>query len=225
MTTFVLPIGFDTRRVTRPIVHHGFDATDTVVLLRPVGDGEDGSGDDRSSRAIADVRQFLHEIEPDVEITVERIAREGLTETVLDCSDLIATASDPVVGLCGGPRDILLPLTVAAVLHADHLREAYVFSDIDGQLQTWTLPNLTASVPESTHATLAVLQESGQCSLSELAAQVERSKSTVGRHLDALEEAGLVRTWTEGKHRLATVTDSTRVLAHAMRNTSDFVDP
>lgn len=225
MTTFVLPIGFDTRRVTRPIVHHGFDATDTVVLVRPVDDGEDENRADRSSRAIADVREFLHEIEPETGITVERISREDFTQTILDCSNLLAAATEPVVGLCGGPRDVLLPLTVAAVLHADHLQDAYVFSDIDGTIQKWTLPDLTASIPGSARNTLALLQDSEQCSLSELADRVERSKSTVGRHLDALEDAGLVRTWTEGKHRQATVTDSACILAHAMQDASDFMDP
>lgn len=209
MTTFILPIGFDTRRVTRPVVTHGVDADDTIVLLRP-----DGADNDRSSRAVANVTEFLHEIESDVTITVERVGRDDFMQTVIECSDILAATEHPVVGLCGGPRDILLPLTVVAVVHADHLQQAYVFSDIDEAVQEWTLPPLTATVPETTSETLDTVAEHGPCSLSTLADQLGKSKSTVGRHLDTLEANGLVRSWMEGKHRHVEATDAAHVLAH-----------
>jgi len=208
MTTFVLPIGYDTRRVTRPVVTHGVDADDIIILLRP----KDDSDNNRSSQAIADVREFLHEIEPNVTINVQQVRREDFTQTVNDCSNILIDSENPVVGLCGGPRDILLPLTVVATVHADNLQQTYVFSDIDQNIQEWALPPITAVVPDAASKTLESVAAHGPCSLSLLAERTDKSKSTVGRHLDALEEAGLVRSWMEGKHRHIEVNDAAGVL-------------
>lgn len=208
MTTFVLPIGYDTRRITRPVVTHGVEKDDTIVLLRP----EDDANNEQSSRAIADVEEFLHEIEPNVTIDVHHVNRTDFTRTVNDCSNVLSNAENPVVGLCGGPRDILLPLTVIAAIHADHLQQTYVFSDIDQSVEEWTLPPISATVSEAASKTLDAVAEHGPCSLSALAETVDKSKSTVGRHLDALEEAGLVRSWMEGKHRHVEIADVAHVL-------------
>lgn len=210
MTTFILPIGYDTRRITRPVVTHGVDADDTIVLLRP----KDDADNEQSSRAIADVKEFLHEIEPNVTIDVQHVSREDFTQTVTDCSNILGSAENPVVGLCGGPRDILLPLTVVAAIHADDLQQTYVFSDIDQSVQEWTLPPITATASDATSKTLDAVAEYGPCSLSALAENTNKSKSTVGRHLDTLEEAGLVRSWMEGKHRHVEIADAARVLTN-----------
>lgn len=208
MTTFVLPIGYDTRRITRPVVTHGVEKDDTIVLLRP----EDDADNEQSSRAIADVEEFLHEIEPNVTIDVRHVNRTDFTRTVNDCSSILVNAENPVVGLCGGPRDILLPLTVVTAIHADHLQQTYVFSDIDQSVQEWTLPPISATVSEATSKTLDAVAKYGPCSLSALAENANKSKSTVGRHLDALEEAGLIRSWMEGKHRHVEIADAAHVL-------------
>lgn len=210
MTTFVLPIGYDTRRITRPVVTHGLEKDDTIVLLRP----EDDADNEQSSRAIADVEEFLHEIEPNVTIDVQHVNRTDFTRTVNDCSGILSNAENPVVGLCGGPRDILLPLTVVAAIHADHLQQTYVFSDIDQSVREWALPPISATVPEAASKTLDAVAEYGPCSLSTLAENANKSKSTVGRHLDTLEETGLVRSWMEGKHRYVEIADAAHVLTN-----------
>lgn len=209
-TTFILPIGYDTRRITRPVITHGVDASDTIILLRP----EDDADNEQSSRAIADVEEFLHEIEPNVTVNVQHVSRDSFTRTVNDCSNVLAESENPVVGLCGGPRDILLPLTVVATVHADRLQQTYVFSDIDQSVQEWMLPPITATVPEAASETLDAVAEYGPCSLSALAENTDKSKSTVGRHLDTLEEAGLIRSWMEGKHRHVEIADAARILTN-----------
>ena len=35
MTTYLSPIGYDSARVTRPVLSEGIDRGDTVVLLQP----------------------------------------------------------------------------------------------------------------------------------------------------------------------------------------------
>lgn len=221
MTTFILPVGFDTRRVTRPIISHGLSPTDQIVLVRP-SDDTTAESDSPSSQAIADIRNFVDEIEPNATVTVEHVTRDSWTSTVVECTDLIAAATDPVLGLCGGPRDILLPMTVAGILHAPALIQAYVFSDIDQTVEKWKLPHLTVSIPNSTRNTLQLLAEHAPCSLSELDRLSDNSKSTIARHLDTLENNDAARTWSEGKHRYAELTESAIVLANGPTN---FVDP
>ncbi|WP_267643997.1 CRISPR-associated CARF protein Csa3 [Haloarchaeobius amylolyticus] len=223
MKNFILPVGHDTRRVTRPIISHGIDAHDTVVLVRPSDDDAPGAEDSRSSQAIADIRDFLREIEPNAALEVEHVSVDTWTETTLACSDLIQAARNPILGLCGGPRDVLLPMTVAGVIHANELEFAYVFSDLNQSVDTWTLPDLSPSIPEVTKNTLGAVHELGPCSLSELAQHTDSSKSTIGRHLDTLEEAGIIDSWAEGKHRYACVNESARVLAYSALD-NDFVD-
>jgi CRISPR-associated protein Csa3 len=222
MKTFILPVGHDTRRVTRPIISHGIDAQDRVVLVRPKTDTSE-TDESRSSQAIADIRDFLHEIEPKAAIDTDHVSRHTWTDTIVACSDLIRAARNPVLGLCGGPRDVLLPMTVAGVIHANDLEFAYVFSDIDQSVDTWTLPILSPSIPAVTQETLGALHEFGPCSLSELAECTGASKSTCGRHLDTLEDIGIVDSWSEGKHKYARINESARVLAHSAMD-HNFVD-
>lgn len=223
MKTFILPVGHDTRRVTRPIISHGIDAQDTVVLVRPSEDTARETDDTRSSQAIADIRDFLHEIEPNADLEIEHVAVDTWTDTILVCSDLIQASRNPVLGLCGGPRDVLLPMTVAGVIHASELEFAYVFSDLDQSVDTWTLPNLSPSIPGATQETLGALHHRGPCSLTELAKYTGSSKSTIGRHLDTLEDAGIVDSWSEGKHRYASINESAHVLAHSALD-NNFVE-
>lgn len=53
---------------------------------------------------------------------------------------------------------------------------------------------------------MLVAQQDGTTTLPTLAAATDQSKSTIGRHLDALEAAGAVETELDGKTRTVTLT-------------------
>ena len=199
MRTFVTPIGYDTRRVSRPVINTGLGPDDSVRLLRP----NEETDTERAMRAVADLEQLLQEIEPGATCTVERISTETFETTVRDCCSIIAGSepnSDVLVSLGGGPRDVLLPLTVASLVLVRSIDLALFFSDLDNSVREWPLPDLSTGVPDrATSSFETIAADGGWLSLSEIAAETDQSKSTVVRHVNDLEEAGLVEADTSEK--------------------------
>lgn len=68
------------------------------------------------------------------------------------------------------------------------------FSYVDHTVRELDLPNLLASVSDSEIDTLAVVADERSVSLSDLNEQTDHSKSTVTRHVNHLEEQGVVET-------------------------------
>lgn len=211
MRTYLAPIGYDTRRVTRPVVQNGITGEDVVVLLRP----DDESDTERAHQTIVDVRQLLHEIEQSAEIVVEKVPTDALDTTLVTCCDLIeAAAGDRVLSLGGGARDVLLPLLLAAIARRNLLDQVLFFSDLDHSVREWDLPNLTACPPARTRSTLnALVDVDDHLSLSDLAEASEKSKSTVVRHVNDLEELALVTSHAQGQTKRVELTLAGRLLA------------
>jgi CRISPR-associated protein Csa3 len=197
--TYISPIGYDTRRVTRPVVNTGLGSDDRVILLRPAADADT----ERATQAVADVEQLLQEIEPEATCTIERISTTRFEETVRECCrviEAIAPDREILVSLGGGARDILLPLTVSALVCAPRIDTTLFFSDLDSTVREWSLPTLVTQVPERTLETFgSILDADGWQTLTELASDTDQSKSTVIRHVNDLDAAGIVETDTSGK--------------------------
>jgi CRISPR-associated protein Csa3 len=202
MRTYLSPIGFNSTSVTRAVSNHGIGSEDEVVLIRPAVTDEDS----RAREAIEDVRRFLREVDPGIDLTTARIDHTAYDQAVLDSSDLLTAASgDIVVTLGGGPREVLLPVTTAALAHAPRIESALFYSDLTGAVEEWQLPPLTTSVPDSALETLREAQtsiaeaDSDSVTIPQLTETTGQAKSTVTRHVAELETAELVDTWREGK--------------------------
>lgn len=197
MRTYVSTMGFHETRVTRPLHRHGIRNGDELVLLRPTAETDSNRGAD----AIDYVEDMVHEIAPEAGVTVERVDESAFDTAVLQCSDALRSASgDLIVNFGGGPREIFLPLTVAAVVHSDEIDATLQYTDIEQSVREWSVPNLISSVPENARPTLtAIADTEGEISIPELQDTLEASKSTVSRHVSDLEESGLVTTEMRGK--------------------------
>ena len=213
MRTYISPIGYDTRRVTRPVINRGLDSEDELVLLRPGGETDT----ERATQTIADVEQFLQEIEPNYRQRVEHVVTDSFEETVRDCCQIVSDVGDDreiVVSLGGGARDILLPLTVAALVYARRIDAALFFSDLDNSVQEWTLPDLTARISDRAFRTFEVIVEAdGWLSLSTITEETEQSKSTVIRHVNDLESSNVVVADTSEKAKRVRATFSGELLS------------
>jgi len=220
MRTYVSPIGYDTRRVTRPVIHAGLGGEDTVLLLRP----SEESDTERAAQAVADVEQLLQEIEPGAACEIRRVATESIEATVRECCAIIADVPDDhenVVSLGGGARDVLLPLTVAALVFAPRVDRALFFSDLDSTVREWPLPDLTARVPDRTAETFEAIVTAGDwLSLSEIVTRTDQSKSTVIRHVNDLEDTGVVESDTSGKAKRVRIAFTGELLSMAERGGS-----
>ena len=219
MRTYISPIGYDTRRVTRPVINRGLDSEDELVLLRPGGETDT----ERATQTIADVEQFLQEIEPNYRQRVEHVVTDSFEETVRDCCQIVSDVGDDreiVVSLGGGARDILLPLTVAALVYARRIDAALFFSDLDNSVQEWTLPDLTARISDRAFQTFeAIVEADGWLSLSTITEETEQSKSTVIRHVNDLESSNVVVADTSEKAKRVRVTFSGELLSLASQAT------
>lgn len=206
MHTYVSPIGFNTTSVTRVLLDYGIDGEDTVILVRPATETDDN----RAAEAVSDVKRLLQEIEPNISITVRRIPHDDFETAVMACSELIrAAAGEVVVSLSGGARDVLIPLTVATMAHRREIESTLGYSDIDGQVREWRLPDITVTPSESAHHTLAVIESDGpEISIPDLTRQSESAKSTITRHVNALEADGLVTAQIEDRIKYVSITFS-----------------
>jgi len=209
MRTYLSAIGFNSTSVTRPILSHGVDTGDEVVLIRP-----NQVPDSRAEEAIEDVERLLQEIEPEISLTTEQISHGDFETALLESSDLIRAAEgDRIVSLGGGARDVLLPFAIAATTHVRLLDTVLFFSDLDGPVQEWSLPRLTAAIQETTAATLQIIVDTADgISVPELTDRTGVSKSTVTRHVTALANKGAIETWTDGKTKYAQATITGRLL-------------
>jgi len=195
--TYVSTIGYYDTRVVRPVLDHGLNAGDVVVLLRPYDDDEDGDS------AVGDVKQIFSELGPDIEVVVERITYDEFPMAVQECVQVLTAADgETIANFGGGPREIFLAFTIAALVARDRLDTVLQFTDIDEEVIEVALPELMASIPSKTHHTLQVVVEADdEVTLPTIAERSGQSRSTVGRHLDELEAADAVTTTKRGKTR------------------------
>jgi CRISPR-associated protein Csa3 len=91
-------------------------------------------------------------------------------------------------------------LTIASLVHAESVDRTLFFSDLDHDVRSVSMPALTTRIPERATDTFETIAVTGEwLTLTELAAETDQSKSTVIRHVQALEVAGVLETDTSGK--------------------------
>jgi len=200
--TFVSTLGYYSTRVIRPVLNDGIDAGDTVVVLRPAGD------DDRGSQAVQDVRQTLTELGPGVEVVVEEITYDDFERAVLECVDVLQVASGTVVvNFGGGPREVFLPFAIATLSNLGYVDRTLQFRDVDETVQEVPLPDITSSVSGAAFETLQVISElGGETDVPTVTEVSEKSRSTIARHVEQLEQAKCIETAKHGKTRVIALT-------------------
>lgn len=214
MRTYVSTLGFHETRVNRPLLRHGLENDDVVVLVRPASEQDT----DRGSDAVDYVEDMLHEIAPGADVLVERIDGSEFETAVLRCSQILRGArGELVVNFGGGAREIFLPLAIATVLHSNLVDTALQYTDVDQSVREWPVPNLAASLPENARPTLHVIHDSGpNVAIPDLDERMEPSKSTISRHVADLEAEGLVETEMRGKTKYVSATLTGRLKIAAM---------
>ena len=207
MRTYLAPLGFDSRRVVRPVLSEGLDESDHVVLLQPT------NGSDQSEDAFEEVEDVLTQVVPDLKLESERLPYTDFVETTLLCTDIIQAAEgETIVVLGGGAREILLPLTVATFSNENHINTVLQVGDIDSSVRRLPFLNLRGNVSDAEAALLTDLTDlDTPLSISDIATALEKSKSTIARHVDSLDSEGFVKTTKQGRTKTAEPTDSGRI--------------
>lgn len=197
MTVYVSPVGYDSTRVTRPILSEGIDDGDQIILLRPAGEGDDK----RATEAVEDIERMVKQVRPEVGVTTRTVPPSDFQAAVLVCSTLITEISDElVINFGGGPREVYLAVATATLAHPDSVDKSLQFSDLDGSVKEIPLPRIIGGFPESAVETLKVIvqRESG-IGIPDLADELDKAKSTVSRHVRQLEAVDAVTSEMHGK--------------------------
>lgn len=215
MRTYVSTLGFHETRVTRPVIKHGIDDGDRVVLVRPETEGNT----DRAQDAVGYVEDMVEEIAPGASVTTERVDTNEFTTTVLQCSDVLNAVDDGrelILNFGGGAREVLLPFMIAAVLHAPNVDDAFQYTDVDQEVRKVSVPNLTAQIPRSAVATFDLIADlNGDIALPGLARKSAQSKSTVSRHVDNLAGVGVVDTRFENNTKYVSLSQTGRLFCRS----------
>ncbi|TKX87605.1 CRISPR locus-related DNA-binding protein [Halorubrum sp. SS5] len=207
MRTYLAPLGFDSRRVVRPVLSEGLDESDRVVLLQPA------NGSDQSKDAYEEVENVLTQVVPDLKLESEHLPYADFVETTLLCTDFMQAAEgETIVVLGGGAREILFPLTVATFSNENHIDTVLQVGDIDSSVRRLPRVNLRGNVSDAEAALLTDLNGlETPLSISDIATELDKSKSTIARHVDSLESEGFVRTTKKGRTKMIEVADSARI--------------
>lgn len=207
MRTYLAPLGFDSRRVVRPVLSEGLDESDRVVLLQPTNSSDQGKD------AFEEVQEVLTQVVPDLELESEYLPYTDFVETTLLCADLMQAAEgNTIVVLGGGAREILLPLTVATFTNENHIDTVLQVGDIDSSVHRIPRLNLRGNISDAEAALLADLKNlDTPLSISDIATDLEKSKSTIARHIDSLESENFVKSTKEGRAKTIEITDSGRI--------------
>jgi len=214
MTIYVSPVGYDSTRVTRPILSEGIDDGDRIILLRP--DGHEHDNDARASEAIEDIERMVNQVQPEVAVTTRTIPPDDFQAAVLECSALIADGSDDlVINFGGGPREIYLAMAIATLAHPDAVDKSLQFSDLDGSVKEIPIPRISGALPESAVETLKIIvQHESGVGIPDLTDELDRAKSTVSRHIRQLEDMDAVTSEMHGKTKYVMPTFSGELRCH-----------
>lgn len=214
MTRFISTLGFSGYRITRPIIAYGLTAGDEVLLLPPKQ--RDESAQERTDKAIGDVRETLGGVVHQLEITTHPVAVSDFSEATDTISKLLMEGAPPVVCLGAGATDVMWPTFVATFAHSHHLKDVMLFSDLERGGLSPEVPNLTARIPGRTMDVFRVLakrMDGPPATVSDLADAADRSVSTASRHVDALAAEGLVQKGRDEQAKTVTLTLTGRLFA------------
>jgi len=207
MRTYIAPLGFDSRRVVRPVLSEGLGDEDDVVLLQP------SNNSDRGNDAYQEVEDVLTQVVPDLSLHTEYLPYTDFVESVLYCIDLIRSASgEAIVILGGGARELLFPLVVATFSSEKHIDTVLQVGDIDNSVRRLPEINLRGKATDAETKLLSeLLTLNKHLSITDIASEFDKSKSTIARHVTSLAEEGFVKTESDGRAKTVMVTDCGRI--------------
>ncbi|AUV82899.1 hypothetical protein C2R22_15670 [Salinigranum rubrum] len=154
-----------------------------------------------------------------------RAAQRGIPQNDAEATapSLGTKAVETIVCPGGGVRELLFVLSVIAAAHPSHIEEVVMVGDLHTKPASIALPTVNPHIPNRAEKTFEAFIKATQTlsddritdgdsavnttlSVAELTELTGQSKSTVGRHLDSLEEAGVVKSSREGKERVGRLT-------------------
>jgi len=108
-----------------------------------------------------------------------------------------------------GARELLFPLVVATFSSERFINTILQVGDIDSSVRRLPGLNLRGNATDAETKLLFELTAlDTSLSISDIAVKLDKSKSTIARHISSLVEEGFVKTKSDGRAKTVTVTDT-----------------
>jgi CRISPR-associated protein Csa3 len=212
MKVYISPLGFDTSHILSLIVKYGIEAEDRIVLLMST------KIDERAESAFDSVKEMIHKVNDRIIVERIRLDHSDFSSMVLRCIVIIKGAikedrdKSIVVNLSGGPREILVALTVASLSNAPKIARITCYSDVSRQLSEIELPFFTSTLQNREISVLQDIEQFGPTSISEMSERLQLSESSVSRYCARLFSARLIDLNAKGKKKLAKIRPCAQVI-------------
>lgn len=190
--TFVFNMGYDTSHVNSVLASEGVSSGSNVILVVL------GEADSRQENSIDEIQSYLGSLDIDVSLEVFPLAGD-IGKDMSALVELFSERQDICLSLSGGPRDTLIPLTLAATFSDNRISKTYFRSDIDAELDEIDLPYFSPDISETELSLIRECAENRKTA-REITDNTVFSDSTVYRVLDDLADRNLIQiTKDEGK--------------------------
>lgn len=203
MRIYLSPLGFDTTHLVSLFVSLGIERGDKVCLIRPK-EGEDG----RALRAIEDVHEMLRKISSEIQLDVIHVNNHSFQDMAITLLGTIRALTDDqtdaklIVNLSGGPREVLVALSMASFTLSSRIHQCAIFSDISREIETIEPPHLGSLLEDRSRLILADIAAHGPTSMAEISARLQISESTVSRQCSKLAGEKYILVRQNGRNKI-----------------------
>jgi len=187
--SIIVTFGWTETPVIGAAVRHGLEPGDRIILLKPA------DSDERSERAINDLRVFLRNI-PGIELIEREVDVSDFVSTIMSIKKIIENEKigrDIIVNLSGGMRILVL----ATYLVSLFMKNVNVEIESENRKVRLMLPSIDmiqVSRLKSNHIRLLSLLGlfGGTCLVKDLINASKMSRSTFYAHTKDLKKMGLI---------------------------------
>jgi CRISPR-associated protein Csa3 len=174
--------------------------------------------DERAEIAFKNVKEMIHKIDSCISIKRIRLDHCDFSCMIMNCIEVIKNAlkEQPkpsiIVNLSGGPREILVALTIASISHAPMITRVTCYSDVSRQLSQIDLPYFTSPLQDRELQILRDIKEYGPSSISDIAGRLQISESSISRYCARLISFGVIDLTAQGKRKVAIIKPCAEVI-------------
>ena len=208
MKTYISLSGFDSSQIVSLIVKYGIEGGDCIVLIRP-----EEEKDPRGEQTVQAIRDLSRQIDSSIDLKIYRVNHRDFEGMVDSLKHLIENAKgDIIVNLSGGPREIFLALTIAALACSSKISKATNYSDIDRRLNDFVLPNLATELEEKQKKILLDVSNNQPTNIGDIAKRLSVSESTISRQVGRLADLKSLYLVPKGKTKEIRITLTGKLL-------------
>jgi CRISPR-associated protein Csa3 len=208
MKTYISLSGFDSSQIVSLIVKYGIEGGDCIVLIRP-----EEEKDPRGEQTVQAIRDLSRQIDSSIDLKIYRVNHRDFEGMVDSLKHLIENAKgDIIVNLSGGPREIFLALTIAALACSSKISKATNYSDIDRRLNDFVLPNLATELEEKQKKILLDVSNNQPTNIGDIAKRLSVSESTISRQVGRLADLKALYLVPKGKTKEIRITLTGKLL-------------